>query len=176
MIPRTHNPAANRQRRAVLALGATAALVLSGCAAPAITSAPSLADAPAWSGRMSLQVESSPPQSLAAVFDLKGSAEAGQLSLSTPLGNTLAQLAWSAGSATLRTPRETREYPSVDALLAEVTGTQVPVAALFDWLAGKPADVDGWQADLSQHADGRLRARRSAPAPAADLRLAFERQ
>ncbi len=125
---------------------------------------------------MSLQVESDPPQSLAAVFDLKGSAAEGQLSLSTPLGNTLAQLAWSAGRATLRTPRETREYPSVDALLAEVTGTQIPVAALFDWLSGKPAVVDGWQADLSQHADGRLRARRSAPAPVADLRLAFERQ
>jgi outer membrane lipoprotein LolB len=125
---------------------------------------------------MSLQVESSPPQSLAAVFDLKGGIEAGQLSLGTPLGNILAQLSWSAGSATLRTPRETREYPSVDALLAEVTGTPIPVAALFDWLAGKPATVDGWQADLTQHADGRLRARRSSPAPAADLRLAFERQ
>jgi outer membrane lipoprotein LolB len=44
------------------------------------------------------------------------------------------------------------------------------VAALFDWLAGFPSVADGWQADLSGRAEGRLRARRLT-APAADLRI-----
>jgi outer membrane lipoprotein LolB len=51
----------------------------------------------------------------------------------------------------------------------------LPIAALFDWLAGRPAEVPGWQADLSGHAQGRLLAQRSLPAPVAVLRIVLER-
>jgi len=124
---------------------------------------------------LALTVQSEQPQSFAAGFELKGHAGAGELALFTPLGSTLAVLAWAPGSATLRANGETRSFDSLDALASHVTGTAIPVAALFDWLAGTPSAVPGWQADLSQLGSGRLLARRTDPAPAAELRLAFER-
>ena len=160
-----------------LASLALSALLLGGCAATRPAFDASLpAEAPVWSGRLSLNVQSTPPQSVSAAFDLKGSSEAGELVLATPLGSTLARMNWSPGRATLTSPQETREFASVDELVAQVTGTPLPVPALFDWLGGRPTEVDGWQADLSQHAEGRVSARRSVPAPVAELRLVFERQ
>jgi outer membrane lipoprotein LolB len=55
-----------------------------------------------------------------------------------------------------------------------VTGTPLPIAALFDWLQGRATEVPGWHVDLSQVAQGRLRAQRTSPPPAADLRVAFD--
>ncbi len=60
------------------------------------------------------------------------------------------------------------------ALSTDLGGTVVPVAALFAWLKGEPTEVDGWQADLSRHSEGRITARRPKPLPAAELRLVFE--
>ncbi|MEP6790686.1 MAG: lipoprotein insertase outer membrane protein LolB [Ramlibacter sp.] len=128
-----------------------------------------------WAGRLGLQVESSPPQSFSAGFELKGNPKAGELALFNPLGGTLAVLSWDQDSATLRSGSQTSQFESLDALVSRVAGTAIPVAALFDWLAGTNTPVAGWQADLSQLAQGRIRAQRMDPAPAADLRLALER-
>lgn len=150
-----------------------AAFILVGCATPARTPAPP--GTAVWSGRMALQVDNSSSQSFSGGFELKGSAHTGELTLFTPLGGTLAVLSWAPGSALLRSNGQTRQFDSVDALLTHATGAPIPVAALFDWLAGVNTSVPGWQADLSQLAQGRLRARRADPPPAADLRVAFER-
>lgn len=160
-----------RRRNAALAL---AAAVLAGCAAPARQTED---DGSAfWTGRLALQVESEAPQSFAASFELKGSADRGELLLFTPLGQTLARLAWSPGQASLRAQGQERAFDSLDALVAHVTGTPLPVAALFDWLAGRERAVPGWQADLSQlQENNRLVARRSMPLPAAVLRVALQR-
>lgn len=165
------------RRRAGLACALAGTLWLASCAAPQ-PPAPSVVAQPnqTWSGRLALQVQSTPPQSLSAVFDLKGSPQAGELVLTTPLGSTLARMAWAPGTATLQSGNDTRQFDSVDALISQLTGTPVPVPALFEWLAGRPADADGWRADLSQYAQGRLQARRETPAPIADLRLVLERQ
>lgn len=71
--------------------------------------------------------------------------------------------------------RNTRNYPSADALLLAATGAAIPAGALFAWLQGRDVAIDGWHADLSRIADGRLRAQRDVPQPAADLRMVFER-
>jgi outer membrane lipoprotein LolB len=128
-----------------------------------------------WTGRLALQVEERANQSFSAGFELRGRPETGELTLFNPLGGTVAVLAWAPGSATLRASGQTRQFESLEALAAHVTGAPIPVAALFDWLEGRNTAVPGWQADLSQLADGRLRARRDSPPPAADLRVAFER-
>lgn len=164
------------RRRAVATLAFVTAFGLAGCAVPRPPQADRVGEASAWSGRLALRVESNPPQSLNANFDLRGSAESGELVLATPLGSTLARMEWSPGRATLVSANETRRFASVGDMVAQLTGTPVPVGALFEWMAGRPVAVDGWQADLSTHAQGRLQARRSAPAPAADLRIAFEPQ
>jgi outer membrane lipoprotein LolB len=151
---------------------ACCALLLSACAAPPRAVVPP--GVQAWSGRLALNVEGQADKSFSAGFELKGAPEAGELSLFNPLGGTLAVLAWSPGNAVLRSNGKTRQFPSVEALAQEVTGAPIPVVALFDWLAGKATPVQGWEPDLTELAQGRLRARRSAPPPVADLRVAFE--
>jgi outer membrane lipoprotein LolB len=149
--------------------------VLAGCATPPKSSGPVDAETGPWSGRLALKVEDKPGDSFSAGFELKGNASSGELALFSPLGGTLALLSWEPGSATLRTGNDTRQFPSVDALVAHVTGAAIPVAALFDWLRGRATQVAGWTADLSQLGQGRLAAKRLAPPPEADLRLVLDR-
>ncbi|MGE0333490.1 MAG: lipoprotein insertase outer membrane protein LolB [Ramlibacter sp.] len=156
------------------ALALVAALLGAGCATPPPSADRGTAQGP-WSGRLALRLDSTPPQSFTAAFELKGRAEAGELALRTPLGNTAAQLTWAPGKATLRSGSDVQDFDSLDALAAHATGTPLPVAALFDWLAGVPTQAAGWSADLTELPTGRLQARRTAPAPAADLRLVLDR-
>ncbi|RYX94214.1 MAG: outer membrane lipoprotein LolB [Comamonadaceae bacterium] len=162
--------------RRLLALGLAA--VMAGCAQPPrapVQEAGAMASAQ-WAGRLALQIESDPPQYSSGAFELKGNAAAGELGLFTPLGGTVAVMAWSPGHATLRTANgETRNFESLDALVTQATGTAVPVTALFDWLAGTDTPVPGWQADLSQLPGGRLSARRSAPQPPVQLRVILDK-
>lgn len=151
---------------------AAALLLLAACAAPPRTPTPP--GVQSWSGRLALAVEGRASESFSAGFELKGSAEAGQLLLTNPLGGTIALLEWSPGHATLHANGKEREFPSLEELAQEATGAPLPVAALFDWLAGKPTPIAGWQPDLSRLEQGRLHARRTEPPPAADLRVVFE--
>ena len=91
-----------------------------------------------------------------------------------PLGSTAAHLNWTPDAATLRSNGSVRQFNSLDALALQATGTNLPIAALFDWLAGRDVPVPGWQADLSQLGQGRLTARRTQPEPSAELRLILE--
>jgi outer membrane lipoprotein LolB len=152
------------------------ALVLAGCATPPRDVSPSAdrAGSGPWSGRLALQVENQPSQSFSAAFELKGNAQSGELALYGPLGSTLAVLSWQPGQALLNANGQTRQFPSVDDLIAHVTGAAVPVNALFDWLRGIDTAVQGWRADLSRLAQGRLAARRTEPPPQADLNLVLE--
>jgi outer membrane lipoprotein LolB len=149
-------------------------LLLAGCAQPPLASAPQETDAPVWRGRLALRVDSEPPQSFFAAFELRGQAHAGELQLFSPLGSTLARLQWSPGSARLHNNGETRQFDSLDALATQATGAAIPLAALFAWLAGQPVRSEGWEADLTQLNEGRLLARRSTPAPTSELRLILE--
>lgn len=148
-----------------------AATLLAGCATPQRTALPGEA---AWNGRLAVRVDSSPPQSFSAGFDLRGSATQGQLQLMSPLGNTLASVAWTPAGAELRQGEQVTRRGSLDELTTELGGTALPVVALFDWLRGQPTEISGWQADLSRHAEGRVTARRINPPPGAELRLVFE--
>jgi outer membrane lipoprotein LolB len=154
---------------------AALALALAGCASAPKPPAPFDAASGPWSGRLALQVEDRPGESFSAGFELKGSAVAGELQLFSPIGGTLAVLDWQPGRARLQSSARTREFGSMDALLAEIAGTSIPVHALFDWLRGIATPVAGWQADLSQLAQGRIAATRLDPPPEANLRLVLER-
>lgn len=147
-------------------------LLLTACAQP---SRHTVTQEHSWSGRIALQVEDPSSPSFSALFELRGTAESGGLVLLSPLGSRLAQLDWENGHAQLRSANETRNSDSLEGLLQEVTGTRIPVEALFSWLEGTQATTPGWQADLSGIADGRLIARRDDPAPKATLRIALTR-
>ena len=162
-------------RRAIWRVaGAVCAIVLLGACA---TRGPAAAtpDESLWVGRFSLTVHSEPPQSWTAGFELSGSASAGELQLSSPLGSQLASVRWSAEGAELQQGERTTRHRSLDSLTAELgEGTALPVAALFDWLRGRQAPVSGWEADLSRQPEGRIVARRLQPLPAAELRLILQ--
>ncbi len=154
-------------RRALLLLAAS---LLSACATPRLVT-PGEAS---WSGRLALQVDSHPPQSYSAGFDLHGSAQAGELQLTSPLGNTLATVQWGPGNAELRQGDQVTRRATLDDLTTDLGGTPLPVAALFAWLRGQALEVGGWQADLSRQHEGRVTARRTQPLPSAELRIVFQ--
>jgi outer membrane lipoprotein LolB len=156
-------------------MAAFALALLAGCASPPRAAGPVDPVTGPWSGRLALQVEAQASQSFSASFELKGTARSGELALFSPLGGTLAVLAWQPGVATLNANGQARQFDSVDALVTHVTGSAIPVAALFDWLRGIDTPAPGWRADLSQLAEGRVAAKRLEPPPQADLRVVLER-
>ena len=109
-----------------------------------------------WSGRMALNIASTPPQSISAGFELKSLDGSGELQLLSPLGYSLAKLQWSPGQATLEQGSQRWQDSSLDNLLIRLTGAALPVNALIDWLQARPTPVEGWSADLSQLGSGKL--------------------
>jgi outer membrane lipoprotein LolB len=131
-----------------------------------------------YQGRLSLRISSDPPQSLSAVFDISGNAQAGELTLSTPLGNTLAKLHWSAESAVLVANGTTSTYASTNELMEHATGTVIPLSALFDWLAGINTPIEGWSTDpanMQNPENLRIVANRTSPLPAVELKIALDK-
>lgn len=160
-------------RTACLWLSVSTLWMLTGCAQ--LPPPPRHADGTHWNGRLALQIDDQTAQSFSASFELQGSPRQGELVLISPLGSVLARLRWAPGLATLVSGTETQTSDSLDTLLQKSTGTQLPVAALFDWLNGITTGADGWQADLSGLSQGRLSATRNTPAPRTTLRIALDR-
>lgn len=146
-----------------------------GCAVP-ITS-PEIAHIPSWNGRLAVRVEATESlasQAFSSTFELQGQPQQGQLHFYTPLGSTAAAIAWSPERAQMQTGNDIQYFSNIDVLIARVLGTPVPVSALFAWLAGDRASMDGWQVDQSQFDSGRITARRISPAPQAEIRVILE--
>ena len=178
---------ASARRSALAALPLAATVLLAACATP--PPAPEASLGPWTSGRLSLRVEAragQPAQSLGAAFELRGGGERGELKLLTPLGTQLAQARWQPGQAELTTADGVWAFDDLDALAERALGERVPLAALPDWLAGRPwpaaahavtavgFDQLGWSVDLSRQAEGRIAAARAAP-PVVSLRVLIDR-
>jgi outer membrane lipoprotein LolB len=147
-------------------------VLLTACATPEPRT---VAASNEWSGRLAIQVLKDPPESLSAHFELQGSAQSGQMVLLSPIGTSLARLQWQAEYARLEQGQEQVVGTSLQNLAARLTGTELPIGALFDWLAGRPSEASGWQVDLSSHAQGRITAERRLPAPVTVLRIVLDR-
>lgn len=137
---------------------------------------------------MSVRVEATearPAQSMSAGFELRGNSVAGELRLLSPLGTRLALARWAPGQVRLETSDGEREFESLHALSQSALGEDLPLAALPEWLAGRPwpgaahtPTVDGfvqlgWQVNLARQAEGLIEAHRSA-SPAALLRIRLD--
>jgi outer membrane lipoprotein LolB len=144
-------------------------------------------------GRLSVRVEGvegSAPRALNAGFELEGDATMGQLNLATPLGTQLAQVRWAPGLAHLVTPQNDTNYADLDSLTAQLLGESLPVAALFDWLRGRPWPVApseistnpaepgfvqlGWTVNLAHFSEALVLARRARP-PVVSVRAKLDR-
>ena len=127
-----------------------------------------------WRGRLAIRVESEPVHVFSAAFELSGTAPAGALTLFTPLGTTAAALSWTPEGSTLRSNAEVRQFATLGALMRQTLGAELPITALFAWLAGDTAASDGWQVDLSQRPNGRITVRRQSPLPMAEMRVVLD--
>ena len=154
---------------------AVAIVLIAACARPTVPNQSNSIETKAWSGRISLQVADEPPQSFSGSFALNGQPSRGDMTLFSPLGTVVGILRWSPGRAELDSGNgKVRRFASVDELTRSATGSVIPLDALFAWLQGTPANVGGWTADLSRHADGRIIAKRLQPTPQAELRVVIE--
>ena len=165
-------------------------LALGACASVQ-QGAASVMNADALSGRLVVRVDASggaAARSENAAFELQGDAKAGRLDLATPLGTVVAQARWAPGSVMLVTPRGERRFADLDALTEEMLGESVPVAALFDWLRGRPwagaasaATPDpgftqlGWAVSLARFDEGWVVAKRDR-APAVTVRAKLDQR
>lgn len=156
-------------------ISTSAIILIAGCASNTGARGPFDAQSPHWQGRLAVRVESTPVQAFSADFDLQGSAQAGSMTFTSPLGSTLARLQWDADAATLQTSGEAQHFASLDALVWHATGTDLPVANLFSWLQGIASDTPEWQADLQDLPTGRLSARRLPPGTPAELKIILDR-
>lgn len=133
-------------------------------------------------GRLALSMAADPsipnskPESWSAHFELDGNPLEGRLRLSTPVGTTVAQVEWAPDHATVQTDKEMLTFRNLDELTSSYFNQTVPVAALFDWLAGKQTqqDVPGWDVNLSAANEGIIKAERSDLAPQVKLRAKVE--
>jgi outer membrane lipoprotein LolB len=157
--------------------------LLVGCATPPPRTVPDLA------GRLVLRVEAhegAAPHSVSTGFELRGDARAGELQLTTPIGSAAAQARWRPGAAELITADGTRRFADLDTLAQDLLGEALPLAALIDWLRGRPwpgapslasgggFEQLGWRIDLSRFAEGWVLAARER-APAIAVRALLER-
>ena len=166
-----------------LALGALS--LLAACA-----STPPPPDAAAWtSGRLSVRVDATaqqPLQVLSNAFEMQGSGDQGELRLLSPLGTLLVAARWAPGSAVIRTPDGERSFDSLDGLAHQLLGESLPLAALPDWVAGRPWPAAphskleggfaqlGWTVQTARQTEGWITAERSAP-PVIQLRVRLDR-
>ena len=173
-----------RRRAFAAALGAAA--LLAACASPPKPSPEEGAVLEErLSGRLALRVDGDAKRSFNAIFDLVGTAERGRLGLSTPLGQQVAEAEWSPREVSLRSRHgEERRYADLDSMAADALGERVPMAALFDWLRGRPwpgapsmaapggFEQLGWEVDVSQQREGTVQAHRlSQPVVTVQVRL-----
>ena len=140
-------------KRLLAALAAALAIALAGCATPPTAPGQAVADGPPnlWTGRFSATVTGSGDgareERSSGRFSLRVDGPRTQIELSSPMGQTIAQVTLDAGLATLlASDGKSWQAPSAEALTEQVFGWRVPLGNLPDWLEGRigePTERDG---------------------------------
>ena len=135
--------------RRVFALAACAA-VLTGCATTAsgpLSQAPVAAyrETVNLTGTMSVNYQKDgKPESITGKFDWQQTPGRVDVSLASPLGQTMATIAVTPESATLtQADRAPRVAKDLETLTHDALGWSLPVSGLRDWLQGYAQDADG---------------------------------
>lgn len=181
---------------------ATLATLVSGCATPtppttATAAMPADPQARSYAGRLAVKVEGDEARSFTAGFDLQGTDARGQFSLVSPIGLQVGRAVWQPGSVLWQSADGERRFDSLEALAEVMLGEAVPLAALFDWMAGRPwpalpsrplTETEGvtgtgagagfrqlgWNVQTDRAADGVIVAQRRLPAPTLTVRIKLD--
>ncbi|CDG85492.1 outer membrane lipoprotein LolB [Janthinobacterium agaricidamnosum] len=123
--------------------------LLSACATTSAprssTPAAPYSDAVELSGRLSVNYErDGKGESLTGKFNWRQSGARTDVSLDSPLGQTIASISVIPGQATLtQAGKAPRSAADIDTLSAQALGWSLPVSGLRDWLQGYAQDADG---------------------------------
>lgn len=132
--------------RRILALAAVAA-VLSGCATTAVPHTPlaPYRDTVDVAGTLSVNYQKDgKPESITGKFDWQQTPSRVDVSLASPLGQTLAKISVTPESATLiQADRAPRVAKDLETLTHDALGWSLPVSGLRDWLQGYATGADG---------------------------------
>jgi outer membrane lipoprotein LolB len=133
------------RRLAILALAAT---VLTGCA----TGTANLSTATVGdyretidlAGRLSVNYQKDGrPESLNGNFNWEQRPGTTDVTLMSPLGQTVAAISVTPGAATLTQGGQARTAADIDSLTQQTLGWPLPVSGLRDWLQGYAVDAQG---------------------------------
>jgi len=189
----------NRGASSAWVVSALAIALLQGCA-----TAPKPLAGPVYSGRIAVRSDAAPPQAARSVsgqFELSGGPANGQLLLTSPIGTLVARARWKAADDAVASTRgaadieleadgRTSRYDNFDEMTRAALGESLPLAAMFDWLSGRPwpgspaaFDADrkafeqlGWRVDRSRFdSDALIAADRPLPPPALHVRVKLDR-
>lgn len=144
-----------------------------------------------FAGRLGVKVDGDEQRSFSATFELRGDANHGWMALSNPLGTQIGRAEWAPRqSVRLLSSDGLRQYDSLDAMAQDLMGQALPIAALFDWLDGRPwsaaahsplADAGragfrqlGWDVQLERQQDGLIVAVREQPSPRVTVRAKLD--
>ena len=127
-----------------------------------------------WSGRLQVDVKTTPAVHIASDFELDASLHEGELRVLGPLGATLAVITWSGADlpATIESAQlkpRVQSFDSLDALMAQWLGTPVPSQTLLAWLQGQAVEMPGWR--FSRPTPEIFWAQRVEPLPAVDFKI-----
>jgi outer membrane lipoprotein LolB len=124
--------------------------VLAGCATapstpPSTATVAPYADTVQFDGRLSVNyLRAGKQESISGKFAWRQSAARTDVTLASPLGQTIATIAVTPGEATLKEGNNPpRSAADVDTLSAQVLGWPLPVSGLRDWLQGYAVGADG---------------------------------
>jgi len=128
---------------ATLAGCATTSTVPTGPASTATVGA--YRETVALTGRLAVTyMKDNQPQSINGNFTWNQQPGRVEVSLASPLGQTLANIVVTPQAATLtQAGKPPREASDIDALTAQALGWPLPVAGLRDWLQGYATDAQG---------------------------------
>ncbi len=148
-IPRLM-PIANPIRTASLAAMAVTFAALAGCATTPSTPMSNAVVAPYadtidLDGRLSVNyVRDGKQESISGKFAWRQHGARTDVTLSSPVGQTIATIAVAPGEAVLKQGNNPpRSAPDVDALSMQALGWPLPVSGLRDWLQGYAVAADG---------------------------------
>jgi outer membrane lipoprotein LolB len=139
------SPTMSRFRSLQLLAAACALTTLAGCAALSPAPVAAYREQVELSGRLSvIYQKGGQPESLSGRFSWAQTPARVDLSLDSPLGQTVARISVTPQAATLtQAGQAPRTAPDIDTLSAQTLGWSLPVSGLRDWLQGYATGAGG---------------------------------